>query len=279
MSTAGQRSVPRVWVDGVESDSLPVGERACQYGDGLFETLAVQAGEPRHWARHLQRLSEGCRRLGLPPADGDSLLSEARRLCAGRERAVLKILWSRGAGGRGYRPEPGMMPRRVLSCLPWPDYPSDWCAQGVRVRWCETRLGLQPLLAGIKHLNRLEQVLARAEWNDPQIQEGLMQDIEGRVIAGTFSNLFIERSGVLYTPELTRCGIAGVTRARVIDAADKAGLPVRIGALSREAVEGADALFLCNALMGLAPVRELDGRPWPVGELTRVLQVRVEDME
>src|SRR5690606_31058408 len=135
-----------------------------------------------------------------------------------------------------------------------------------------TRLAEQPLLAGLKHLNRLEQVLARAEWQDTRYAEGLLCDVSGRIVEGVFSNLFLVRGGVLQTPALTRCGVAGVMRAELLEYAASLGVPCAVGDYERADLLVADEIFVCNSLYGVWPVRRFAGRDWPVGPLTRTLQ-------
>ena len=248
-------------IDGVPADRIPVADRGLQYGDGLFETIAVVDGKPCLWDRHLARLREGCALLSIPPPPEDQLAAEALGLTRGMDRAVLKLILTRGEGGRGYRPPDPPLPRRILRRTPWPAYPDAWRSTGVRVRYCRTRLGHQPLLAGLKHLNRLEQVLARGEWNDPDIAEGLMLDLDGRVVEGTQTNLFVLQDGQLLTPALDRCGVAGVVRGLVLEAAWVLGFRVVEAALTPERLAAADALFLTSSLAGVWPVRELAGLP------------------
>jgi len=247
-------------INGQLRDTIPVGDRGLQYGDGLFETLAVVAGRPCLWERHLARLAAGCRRLGITPLNRGRLAAEAQVLTAGQAHGVLKILVTRGSGGRGYRPPQGAEPTRVLSFHPMPDYPTDWWRSGVRVRLCQTRLGTNPGLAGIKHLNRLEQVLARAEWDAPEIAEGLMRDVDGRWVEGTRTNLFLVREDGLLTPALGRCGIAGVMRGLVLERARDRGLRTLEADVGAADLAGARGLFLTNSLIGIWPVRKLEGR-------------------
>jgi len=266
--------VIRHWVDGVAGAPLDPGDRGLHYGDGLFETLAVADGRPRHLDRHLARLKDGLARLGIPadPAPWTpELLSAAAQAPEGR--GVLKLVVTRGSGGRGYAPPDAPVPRRFLFLHPWPTGVEAGRRAGVAVRWCRTRLGEQPALAGLKHLNRLEQVLARSEWRDPAIAEGLLCDGAGRVVEGTRSNLFLVRDGVLLTPRLDRCGVAGVMRGLLLETAAALGLEVRVTDLRPDDVEGADELFLSNSVIGLWPVRCLEGRTYPApGPLTRRLQ-------
>lgn len=251
-------------------------DRGLHYGDGLFETIKVEDGSPEFWDRHLARLAEGCERLGIAAPEGDTLRREARRLCAGDRRSVLKIIVTRGAGGRGYRPPERPVPTRILSRHPWPDHaPAAW-REGVVVRVCTTRLATQPLLAGIKHLNRLEQVMARREWDDPVIGEGLMLDTDGFVVDGTMSNLFIVAGGRLATPDLSLSGVAGVMRAVVLEAAAKLKVPAEVTRLTLDRVRAADEAFLTNSLIRIWPVRELDGKRYRLGGLVRRLAKEVE---
>lgn len=265
---------------------IDVQDRGLHYGDGLFETFAVINGEPVLWDRHMQRLQLGCRRLNFPAIDLALLRSEALSLSGDVTQGVLKIIITRGSGGRGYRaPSPlsvqvtvasGVVPpatlaepfasalpcaSRILLLYPWPDYPIAFWSEGVAVRVCATRLGWNPALAGIKHLNRLEQVLARSEWDDVNVPEGLMLDIQGNVIEGTMTNLFVVRNGQLLTPDVSQCGVAGVMRSWILAYARTAGIPSAIAALALEEVISADEIFLCNSVIGLWPVREIMGIP------------------
>ncbi len=251
-----------ILIDGEASERIPVSDRGLQYGDGLFETIAVVDSTPRFWQRHMARLTRGETTLGFPLSDKAQLQAEAERLCGGCSQGVLKIIVTRGSGGRGYRPPEKPQPRRILSLNPWPDYPDNWCLNGIRLRLCETRWSRNRCLAGVKHLNRLEQVLARQEWQDPLIAEGVMLNDEGRVISATQGNLFLYHAGTLVTPDLSQSGIAGVMRQIVIEAAEELAMPVRIGEIQFEEVLEAEALFVTNALLGLCPVGALDGRTY-----------------
>ncbi len=250
---------PKALINGSETDCLAVTDRGLQYGDGLFETLAVRDGAPCLWHAHFDRLTRGADRLGISCPPRDLLLHEVRQLAGGESTGVLKIVLTRGSGGRGYGPPESPRPIRILTLHPWPDYPLDREEQGVEVIFCRTPLGENPVLAGLKHLNRLEQVLARSEWRDRGIAEGLMQDGRGRIIGGTMSNLFLVRDGRLLTPQLDTCGIAGTVRDLVLRIAGAFG-----GNLERDIMRAdlvtADGLFLTNALIGVWPVRRLGSR-------------------
>lgn len=261
---------PDSLIDGVPETRLALADRGLQYGDGVFETLAVRAGRPEFWEPHLIRLATGCERLGLPLPAAGLLRREADRLCAARNRAVLKIVLTRGCGGRGYRPPQPCRPTRALSLHPWPADAVPLAP--VTVRWCAHPLSENPRLAGLKHLNRLDQVMARAEWDDPDLQEGLMCLADGTPIEATAANLFLVRDGRLHTPRLDRAGIAGIVRGVLIGRARQLGLEVIEARVDRDELLAADELFLCNSVYGLRPVRALGERRWPApGPLTRRL--------
>ncbi len=260
-----------ILVDGVVQSQVDATDRGLHYGDGLFETLAVFNGQIRCRADHWRRLGEGCRRLGLRCPEPTLLEREVSELSAGAPRKVVKVLLTRGSGPRGYRTPEQASTRRILIASDWPDYPPKHAREGIRVRLCQARLGHNPALAGLKHCNRLEQVLARQEWQH-EVEEGLMLDGEGHVIEGTMSNVFLVFDGALRTPDLSRCGVAGVTRQRIIDRAPGLGIPVEVTRITLEQVREAQALFLCNTLIGLWPVRCFDDRNYPLPDLLPTLR-------
>ncbi|GGX78335.1 aminodeoxychorismate lyase [Vogesella alkaliphila] len=259
-------------VNGAPGDSISASDRGLAYGDGIYRTLEARHGTPLLWHWQWQRLAADCAALRLPCPDEALLLREIASVAARLERAVVKIVLTRGSGQRGYAMPAACSPTRIVSASAWGGYPPERAQQGIVARWCDTRLAIQPWLAGIKHLNRLENVLARSEWTDPVIAEGLMLDMDGTVVEGTMSNLFIVRAGELITPLLDRCGVSGAMRACVIDTAANLGLHVREARLSPDEVMAADEAFVCNSLAGIWPLRQLAARQWPPGALTRRLQ-------
>lgn len=265
------------WIDGQRAEVLSARDRGLAYGDGLFETIRVSAGRPRLLARHRARLEEGVRRLALP-VSLDLVEDELLRFSAQLGDGVAKLMLTRGEGARGYAPQLDAQVRRLLLASPAPAYPAKHGEEGVELFPCTTRLAEQPLLAGLKHLNRLEQVLARAEWSDPAFAEGLMRDVSGRIVEGVFSNLFIVRDGELITADLSRCGVAGVMRAEVMARAAGLGVPVIVRDIDFAELAQADEVFLCNSLYGIWPVRGVAGHAWPVGPLTRKLQGQLREL-
>ena len=262
------------WINGEPGDCVPVCDRGLQYGDGLFETLAVEQGRILLLERHLQRLMEGCQRLRLPAPPLDRVRNELLHAAGKRRHAVLKLIVTRGSGERGYRPPVEAQTTRILTRHPWPEYPAAWMQRGIQMRICDTHLGHNRRLAGLKHLNRLEQVLARAEWNGADdIQEGLMLDAEGSVIEGTMSNVFAWLThGILATPNLWLAGVAGVMRGYILERAGQEGIPLRIASMSLAELMQADEIFMCNSIIGVWPVAAIGHWKFAVGPMTRQAQ-------
>ena len=258
-------------VNGDVRDSLPLSDRAIHYGDGLFETIAVRDGCIEYWQRHMQRLVSGCERLNIPMPDASLLLNETRQL-VNKQQGVIKIIISRGEGGRGYRAPNVANPKRVIGFYPLPQYPVEFQQQGIQLTVCKTPLGLNPVLAGMKHLNSLEQVLARSEWDDGKIAEGLMLDINGNVIEGTMSNLFFVRDGQLCTPVLSNSGVAGIVRDVVIECCQQLNISLSQGSYGLDDVLAADELFVTNSVISIWPVKQLLKSSYPLGPVTQQLQ-------
>ncbi|MBV9725386.1 MAG: aminodeoxychorismate lyase [Gammaproteobacteria bacterium] len=270
----------QVLIDGqsfaVADAAVPVLERTLHYGDGLFETIGCLQGRPRLLGRHLRRLSDGCQRLGLDGVDSTTIAHEVRALAGGTSRAIIKLLLSRGTAlARGYGLTGGERARRIALRYTWPQDDPAAQEQGVRVRLATLRLGENPALAGIKHCNRLEQVLARQEWTDPAIAEALLFSSSGALVSGIMSNVFLVQGSRLLTPRIDRCGVAGVMRALILEIAASAGLSAEEGRLGAADLEAADELFLTNAVTGIRPVREIDGLRRERGPITRRLQARL----
>jgi len=266
-----------ILVSGEETRRVDVGDRGLHYGDGLFETFAVRDGVPELWRAHLRRLAHGCARLGIPAPDEGLLAREAGQVCSSVKRGVLKIIVTRGSGGRGYRPPEQIQPTRVVALYPWPEYPDAYGSEGVAVRACTTPLGRNPALAGLKHLNRLEQVLARGEWAEAEWDEGLMLDSDGHVVEGTMSNVFMVRAGGLVTPDLSQCGVAGVMRELIMDIAHGLGIGCNTERISLDELKKAEELFLCNSLTRIWPVRDVEGTRYGRGPVTQRIRATLDD--
>lgn len=260
--------LPSILINGVETDRLTVLDRGFQYGDGLFETMRITAGFPQYWQQHVDRLFSGCDRLNIPRPDQVVLQTEVMRLCENVEEGVLKMIITRGTGGRGYTIPGKVNTTRVCAIYPAPEYSEDFWNKGVVTRVCKTRLGLNPSLAGIKHLNRLEQVMARAEWTDPEIQEGVMLDVENYVIEGTMSNLYCVIDNEIITPDLSRCGVKGIIRDQICRIVDKLDIKLYETNISLDTLYDSDELFVSNSVIGIWPVRKLEEHEYNVGPMS-----------
>ncbi len=267
--------------DGEPIHGLGTDDRGWQFGDGVFETIAVRGRSPRFLDWHLERCLTGCRRLGIDAPPADTLAREIETALSERaeeaDYAIVKLVVTAGGSPRGYRRPPDLAARSYVGVFPSAPLPADHYASGVKVRLCNSRLARQPQLAGIKSLNRLEQVLARNEWSDDSVFEGLSFDTEGDLICGTMSNVFIVENSALLTPDLSQAGVAGIMRRKVIETADTSGVSLELTRIDRAQLASADGVFLCNSQFGIVPVRELDGREIELEPLTRQLMQSLRD--
>lgn len=264
-----------ILINGQPGEQLSVLDRGLQYGDGLFETIAVKDSKLRYWDLHWQRFSKGCKRLNLPSPDESQCLAEINQVLENQSQAVIKLIYTRGAGGRGYR-FTEMQPTRIVMRHPWPEYGSA-NTQGIALYLCETRIAVQPKLAGIKHLNRLENVLARNEWQDDYYAEGLMLSTDDNVIEGTMSNVFLVQGNTLLTPDLTQCGVQGVMRQHLLNLASQYKMKIQIRNLTMDDVTQAEEMFVCNSLFGIWPVQTIGDKTFNTeNPLTQRLQQLIE---
>ena len=261
-----------ILVNGVPSEHIQATDRGLMYGDGVFRTLQIRAGRPFCWQRQFAKLQADCQALKIECPGFATLRQELAQIGAAEPDCVAKIIVTRGIGLRGYAPNSGAAPTRIVMSAPLPGYPGSYLAEGVALHVCDLRLSRQPRLAGVKHLNRLENVLARMEWDDLAIAEGLMLDTAGNVIEGTMSNLFMLMGGTLFTPDLSHAGVAGVTRDRIMALAPTLGLELSVGNCALDFLLQADELVLCNSVMGALPVKTCRDKCWKPGWLAPKLR-------
>jgi 4-amino-4-deoxychorismate lyase len=266
-----------VLIDGVTADNLSVFDRGLHFGDGLFETIACLHGRPRFLSLHLERLAHGCRTLGFSRLADQALREEVERLAAAGERAIVKLIVTRGrAVVRGYAVSGREQATRVAIRYPWPVEETAFQQRGVSVRVAAMRLGENPALAGLKHCNRLEQILARSEPEHTAAAEALMLSRSGRLVSGTMTNVFLVDGTVqsprLRTPSIDLCGVAGVMRRVVLREAARAGIEAAECDLWPADLEAATEVFLTNARVGIWPVGRVGERTLAPGPVTRRLQ-------
>lgn len=271
MSTTKPSVAYKTLINGAESDVILATDRGLHYGDGLFETITIQNGKPSYLDQHLARLQKGIRRLGITGVENTAIKDDLAKICAEYDQAMVKVIVTRGSGHRGYRPPVKQNPTRIVSIYPFPEFPDYFLQQGVKLVVCKTPIGTNPVLAGIKHLNRLEQVMARSEWQDPEIAEGIMLDLNQHVIEGTMSNIFFVRDGTLHTPALDQCGVAGIMRDNVISTANTLGLPLAVAQYSLQDFYNADEVFITNSIIGIWPVRQIEQMKFKIGQISQQL--------
>jgi 4-amino-4-deoxychorismate lyase len=271
MSTKTPSVAHDILVNGIKSDVIPATDRGLQYGDGLFETIAINNGKPIYLDQHLARLQKGMQRLGITGVENTAIKADVVKICAESDQAIVKIIVTRGDGNRGYRPPVGQIPVRIVSIYPFPEFPDYFLQQGVKLTVCKTPIGANPVLAGIKHLNRLEQVMARSEWQDPEISEGIMLDLKQNVIEGTMSNIFFVKEGKLHTPSLDQCGVEGIMRGNVISAANTLGLPMAEAQYPLQDFYNAEEVFITNSIICIWPVRQIEQMKYKIGQITQQL--------
>lgn len=248
--------------------------RALHYGDGVFRTCFIYDSQVIDLEAQCELVIADARRLSLAPVESRQLAAEARQLAAAVGQGVLKILLLRAGEARGYASS-GAATDRLLLRYDAPAYRAACWEQGVSVRRSPVILAFQPALAGVKHLNRLEQVLASRDW-EPGTDEALLADDAGHPICGTRTNLFWIRSGILHTAPLDRCGVAGHMRGKVLALAPALGVEARVQHGQWDDLAAADEVFLTNSLIGIWPVARLEARRWAApGPLTRHLADRL----
>lgn len=246
------------WINGRKGATIDHEDRGLQYGDGLFETMRVCGGRIRLLEYHLDRLYAGLRQLKIRGRARLALRRELVRVAALRNAAVLKLIVTRGGGPRGYRPTGRGPCTRILALYSLPRSVVADEHKSVRVRVCATPLGLNPRLAGLKTLNRLESVIARSEWRDGRIWEGLMRDADENIVCGTMSNVFLRSGTSLTTPLLDRCGVTGVMRRFVLETAGELGLRAVERRVRWQDLRAAEEVFMSNAVVGVRSVRLIE---------------------
>lgn len=272
-------------INGGSEQAISVFDRGFAYGDGVFRTMQMRSGLPVNWPFHYQKLVADCAAIGIVCPSAELLMSDFQKLFEIDNLAdetpyiseVAKIIITRGEGERGYAPPAVTVPTRVIIKSAMPNYAELNYQQGVQLRVCETRLALQPKLAGIKHLNRLENVLARMEWREESIFEGLLLDQVGNVIECTMSNVFARFGNRLITPDLSQCGVAGITRQRILGLGKVLGLSVSVESLTLVQLLQADEVIICNSLYGAFQVNSIDNKVWPQQELALKIRNMLAD--
>ena len=267
-------------INGLRATALSIADRATQYGDGCFTTMAVIDGKISHWQQHLHRLQSAASALAINFSLWQELQQQVRALALATGHGVIKIIVSRGSGGRGYAPgkEQG---NYLLSVHEMPQHYASWRRQGVKLGHSSVQLAKQPLLAGIKHLNRLEQVLVKQSFDAEVFDDVLVCDTDGMLVETSVANLFWRKGPCWFTPDLYFCGVEGVMRNLVLAHFAKIAQPVQQVRSTIAALWQADEVFICNSLMGLVPVAHITDKArsnaYAIGDYQQLQQQLDED--
>lgn len=254
-------------VNGNFDHAISANDRGLAYGDGVFRTMRIWNGLPVSWPFHYQKLVADCAAIGIVCPSAEVLMADLQRLFEEELLSqsgcwVAKIIITRGEGERGYAPPTITVPTRILIKSSYPQYADALYGEGAKLHVCETRLARQVKLAGVKHLNRLENVLARMEWRDESIFDGLLLDDDDNVIEATMSNIFVRFGNTLMTPDLRACGVAGITRQRILGLGRVLDLSIIIEPISLQRLMQSDEIILCNSLYGAFQVKQITDRVW-----------------
>ena len=253
-------------INGEFKDSISVYDRGLAYGDGFFETMLWDSLEEKNetnvgvefWLRHLRRIKDGCQLMQINlPFDEEIIRQRNLILKASlkeKKSGLLKMLVTRGVGGRGYKFERNMLPTIIFLSLPKPKVKKEYFKPGVVVKICKTQLSKNTNLFGYKHLNRLDSVLARSEWEDKNIFEGIFVDSKRNILEGTMTNIFFVHEKTLITPPIIDSGINGVMRQVIIDKAKFFFDKLVIQKINLRDVEKFDQMFLTNSVLKVIPV-------------------------
>ncbi|GAA5645364.1 aminodeoxychorismate lyase [Vibrio proteolyticus] len=260
------------WVNGRPSNVITITDRSFQYGDGCFTTMLTVGGEIQHWSLHIERMEACLNLLDIPLPDWEQVHLWLQEAALNDERAGLKLHVTRGSGGRGYSPAGMTSPNVTISHFSYPLHYAAFTDTGVQLGVCDRRLGVNPMLAGHKHNNRLEQILLKAEMDQAGYQDGVALDINGHVVETTMANLFWVKGNTLYTPSLDFAGVSGVVRRLVIEKTPSLQLNVVMGEFDLEHLEQAQEVFMTNSILGVAPVTQIGHHYYSIGAITRRFQ-------
>ncbi|OGT74417.1 MAG: aminodeoxychorismate lyase [Gammaproteobacteria bacterium RIFCSPLOWO2_02_FULL_57_10] len=268
-------------VNGQAQSHLSLADRALHYGDGVFETIRVRDGKPALWHQHLARLTYSCDRLEIPLATDQLEREVALLLSNSPSDGILKIIVSRGCGGRGYMPPESPSPTRIVQFHSLPADYENKAIHGIRAMVCNHPISSNSALAGIKHLNRLDQVMASMELRG-RVDEGLMCDASGHLIEGIKSNVFVVTQDRILTPDLTSSGVAGIMRAVVIDLLSQMKMQLEVRSIELTELRSAKEVFVCNSVMGIWPVTCVEWKGeelrFNTDETSRTIQARLRDV-
>ncbi|MDH5612174.1 MAG: aminodeoxychorismate lyase [Gammaproteobacteria bacterium] len=267
-------------INGISCQYLSIMDRGLHYGDGLFETIACVDHKLQFWNEHIVRMQNSAQQLGIELSAIKYFESDVQNMLQAHSVSgcVIKLILTRGQSERGYRSSLPQKPTRIVILSDLPPYSEQYAKQGINACFCQHPVSNNSRLAGIKHLNRLDNVLARNEWQD-EYQEGFMFDESGHLIEGTMSNVFAVKKNQLYTPSLNLSGVNGIIRAQILSIAQEQKIQSKVTNITKEEIMSMDEIFVCNSIIGIWPVNTLNNKSYEIGpitqKITQVLQQRI----
>ncbi|NQZ79775.1 MAG: aminodeoxychorismate lyase [Colwellia sp.] len=238
-------------VNGKQEQYISITNRGLAYGDGVFTTAKVLNGKVQLLAAHLERLMDSCLKLHIALPDMDKVAIELIDVAQRFELAVLKVIITAGLGGRGYSRQGCSSSMVIITFHPFPEHYHIWQTKGVELGLSNFKLGLNPSLMGLKHLNRLEQVMIRRELDHQPEDDLLVTNISGHIVETSCANIFWLKAGQYYTPDLSESGVEGLIRNIILK-----NIPsTHIVKTQISNLDNIEAMFICNSVMGIIPVR------------------------
>jgi 4-amino-4-deoxychorismate lyase len=256
-------------INGKQVKQLSVKNRGFSYGDGLFTTGKISNGCVEMLPLHITRLIDGCIKLKIEQPNMNELKNELQKIACSYTKAVIKVVITAGEGGRGYSRLGTSSPTVVISVSAYPEHYPLWKKNGINLGISSLQLGINPMLSGLKHLNRLEQVLIREELDNRVEDDLLVTNINGHIIETSCANLFWIIDGQYYTPNITHSGVAGLVRANIL-----INIPnVILDDFVLSDVEQAQSMFICNSVMGIVPIKTFNGKLLSIDKLLDIQSI------
>ncbi|MCK5262206.1 MAG: aminodeoxychorismate lyase [Gammaproteobacteria bacterium] len=247
-------------------------DRGLHYGDGLFETIACVEGSLQLWDEHIERMQNAAKKLSIESIAINNFKQDVLAILKQHSinNCVVKLMLTRGQGQRGYQSPSPQKTTRIVVIGDLPQYSDEFNSHGIKACFCQHPISKNSALAGIKHLNRLDNVLARNEWRD-EYQEGLMLDDSNNIIEGTMSNVFASKNNQLLTPSLENCGVNGIIREQILAIAQEQGIETHVTNIKKDDIKNMDEVFVCNSIIGIWPISSLGNNIYEVGSMTQQL--------
>ena len=253
-------------VNGVQQSHVNIDNRGLAYGDGLFTTAKIVNGHIHYLTAHVERLFFGCEKLGITPPIKEALSQQLKDIAKNYSLAVLKVIITASSGGRGYARASENSYDLIITVHDYPEHYDVFASSGINLGLSSQKLGVNPMLAGLKHLNRLEQVLLRKELSSRVEDDLLVTNINDEVIAATSANVFFYLNGKLHTPDVSESGVNGIMRQVILQRyPDTIIKPITLNDIAN-----AQAMLICNCVMGLVPIASFNGRELPLEQVIKV---------